>query len=148
MPRKKPPTDRVTDRLPLVPDRTLPLHLDDSGRLKTPTGSPAPVKGGIAKYPWDAYNPNIQPTNVEGMEKGVSGHIGPFIEAQKVDDRAVPAKRYQAFISEPSSVLSEQQFPAGSVSTGPRSEDGTQDPAPSKSKNENFRGSASLSWDR
>lgn len=149
MPRKK--SDSRTDgRVPLVPEKATPLHKDEHGRWVTELGAPAPLKNDRVEpnYVWGSvYSPTIQPADVEGMERGISGHTGPFIEAQKVDDRAVPAKRYQAFISEPSSVLSSGQFPA-SYTAGPREEDGTTDSSPNtSSRTAHFRGSATRNWE-
>lgn len=150
MPRKKPPTDRLR----LIPPVATPLTLRD-GRLKTPTGSPAPRKTGVeAPYVWrEVYSESIRATTSEEREVQETPPIAPFLVVDKpmqYAPLAQPVKRYtdSVSITGGGSVLSQQQF-GKTVTAAPREQvDGLQDPTPgSSSRNRNFKNTASMNWE-
>lgn len=151
MPRKK--TD---SRVPLVPDRSNPLTMQD-GKLRTNTGSPAPVKNGVeAPYVWrEVYSESIRATASEEREVAETPPIAPFLVVDKpmtYAPLAQPVKRYTDSVSLTGggSVLSQQQFGKDAVTAAPREQvDGLQDPTPggSSSRNRNFRNTAAMNWE-
>lgn len=145
-----PPRKRKDARVPLTPPVATPTKMQD-GREKTLLGTPVPRRDTRVEPapPWkEVYSPALWPA--KGDEAKVSGHTGPFVEAERpltYSPLGQKVERYQAFISEPSSVLSSGQFPA-SYTAGPRSDDGTTDASPNTSSlSANFRGSATRNWE-
>lgn len=151
MPKKKTPT-----RVPLVPDKSTPVQMKD-GRLRTELGTPVPTRESIVpEYVWgDVFSPELRPARTTTERERAIAHSrsGPFVEADQMESRPLAQKvnRFRATIQQSGNVLSQQQFPAGAYTAGPRDEVGDlglHDATPNtSSRTANFHGTARQYWE-